>query len=57
MLSIHNKSEKVDNGHGTRELDLALGGEHTAEVLREFGHTDETMEMLRKEGILIEKED
>jgi hypothetical protein len=26
------------------------------EVLREFGHNDEEIEMLRKEGILIEKE-
>ena len=32
-------------------------GEHTAEVLRECDHNDEEMEMLRREGILIEKED
>jgi len=31
-------------------------GEHHAKVLRECGHTDEELEMLRKEGVLIEKE-
>ena len=38
------------------ELEAALLGEPNAEVLRECGHNDEEIEMLRKEGVLIEKE-
>lgn len=38
------------------ELEAALRGEHNAEVRRECGHNDEEIEMLRKEGVLIEKE-
>lgn len=38
------------------EREAALRGEPNAEVLRECGHTDEEIEMLRKEGVLIEKE-
>ncbi len=37
-------------------LEAALLGRHNAEVLRGFGHNDEEIEMLCKEGILNEKE-
>jgi crotonobetainyl-CoA:carnitine CoA-transferase CaiB-like acyl-CoA transferase len=37
--------------------EAALLGGHNAEVLGEFGDNDEEIEMLRKEGILNEKED
>ena len=37
------------------ELEAALRGEHHAEVLRQCGHDDEEIEMLRKEGILSKR--
>jgi hypothetical protein len=39
------------------ELEAALLGEPNVEGPREFGHNNETLETLRKEDVLTEKED
>jgi hypothetical protein len=39
------------------ELAVALLGEPNVEGPREFGHNNETLETLRKEDVLTEKED